>query len=249
MVRPTVSHIVIVEDDRTTRMRLAAYLREQGYRVTEAEDAEAMEGIIDTDPPELLIVDINLDGKDGLTITREQRAKSRVGIILLTSRSDQIDRIVGLEMGADDYVTKPFDKRELLARVKNLLARIAAIGQPVSGVTPTDTFGSWTFDRIRRRVVAPGGRAEPLTRAEFELLSALADHPGMILSRARLFELLGRDGAAPDNRTVDILIGRLRRKVEADPSRPELILTVHGEGYVLATASPSPALPAAARRA
>jgi len=104
MARAATAHIVIVEDDRTTRMRLAAYLREQGYRVTEAGDAETMEGIIDTDPPELLIVDINLDGKDGLTITREQRAKSRVGIILLTSRSDQIDRIVGLEMGADDYV-------------------------------------------------------------------------------------------------------------------------------------------------
>ncbi|TDL78264.1 response regulator [Palleronia sediminis] len=223
-------HIVIVEDDRTTRMRLAAYLREQGYRVTETEDAEDMQAVIDADPPELLLVDINLDGKDGLTITREQRAASRVGIILLTARDDQIDRIVGLEMGADDYVTKPFDKRELAARVKNLLARIADIGQAPQGAPAVDTFGPWRFDRIRHRLVS-AARIETLTRQEFDVLSALADHPGQTLSRARIAEMIGRGTLRPNNRMIDVVVGRLRKKVERDPTSPEWILTEHGLGY------------------
>lgn len=242
-------HIIIVEDDRTIRRRLAACLREQGYRVTEAEDAPTMEQVIDTDPPELLIVDINLDGKDGLTITREQRLKSRVGIILLTTRSDQGDRVVGLEMGADDYVAKPFDKRELLARVKNLLARISDIGQPRKGPGPTDDIGPWHFDRIRRRLVTQGGRIELLTRAEFDLLTALADNPGVTLGRVRLFEMISRAQGSPDNRTVDVLIGRLRKKIEKDPARPDWILTVHGEGYMLVADGPSPSAAPAARSA
>lgn len=223
------AHILIVEDDRTTRMRLAAYLRERGYRVSEAEDAEAMEHIIAMDPPELLLVDINLDGKDGLTITREQRAASRVGIILLTARDDQVDKIVGLEMGADDYVTKPFDKRELAARVKNLLARIADIGQAPKG-EPVSEFGPWCFDRIRRRLVSQS-RIEPLTSIEFAILKALTDHPGVTLSRARIGALLGRDNHHANTRTTDVVVGRLRKKIEQDPAHPDWILTVHGEGY------------------
>jgi len=223
-------HIVIVEDDRTTRMRLAAYLRTQGYRVTEAEDATAMQDVINSDPPELLLVDINLDGKDGLTITREQRAISKVGIILLTARDDQVDKIVGLEMGADDYVTKPFDKRELAARVKNLLARIDDIGQAPEGAPPVDCFGPWCFDRIRRRLVS-NERTESLTRIEFELMVALTDHPGVTLSRERLSELLGRGAPRPNDRMIDVVIGRLRKKIEASPTSPIWILTVHGEGY------------------
>ena len=178
-------HILIIEDDRTTRMRLAAYLREQGHRVSEAENATDMEVVINTDPPDLLLIDITLDGKDGLTITREQRMASRVGIILLTAHDDQVDKIVGLEMGADDYVTKPFDKRELAARVKNLLARIADIGQAPQGAPAVEYFGPWCFDRIRRRLIS-AARIEPLTSQEFDVMSALADHPGQTLSRARL---------------------------------------------------------------
>lgn len=222
------AHIVIVEDDPTTRRRLSAYLSANGYRVTEAADADTMEQIIDTDPPELLIVDINLDGhKDGLTITREQRAMSQVGIILLTSRDDQVDRIVGLEMGADDYITKPFDKRELLARVKNLLTRIAAIGQAPDGPAPLSDFGRWRFDRIRRRLVSAQG-VVPLTRSEFDLLHALTVRPGITLSRARLFEAIGQPNAGPENRNVDVLVGRLRRKIETNPAAPDWLLTVHG---------------------
>lgn len=224
-------HIVIVEDDRVTRMRLAAYLRSLNYRVTETGDAEAMEQVIDTDPPELLLVDINLEGgKDGLTITREQRSASKVGIILLTARDDPVDRIVGLEMGADDYVTKPFDKRELAARVKNLLARIDDIGQAPEGPPPVDTFGPWRFDRIRRRLVS-AARTEPLTRIEFDLLAALTEHPGLTLGRDRLSEMLGRGQQRANDRVIDVIVGRLRKKIETDPANPDWILTVHGEGY------------------
>ncbi|MDF3414597.1 response regulator [Sulfitobacter sp. M57] len=223
-------HILIVEDDRTTRMRLAAYLREQGYRVSEAENAERMENTISVDPPELLVVDINLDGKDGLTITREQRAVSRVGIILLTARDDQVDKIVGLEMGADDYITKPFDKRELAARVKNLLMRIADIGQAPRGPPPVENFGPWCFDRIRRRLVS-AARSEALTKQEFDVMAALADHPGQTLSRARLAEMMGRKAMRSNDRMIDVVVGRLRKKLEKDPAKPEWILTEHGLGY------------------
>lgn len=223
-------HILIVEDDRITRMRLAAYLREQGHRVSEAEDADTMEHIIAMDPPELLLVDINLDGKDGLIITREQRANSRVGIILLTARNDQVDKIVGLEMGADDYVTKPFDKRELAARVKNLLARISDIGLAPEGPPPISEFGPWCFDRIRRRLISQS-RIEPLTSIEFGILKALMDHPGVTLSRARIAEISGQEHQHSNTRTIDVVVGRLRKKIGDDPARPDWILTVHGEGY------------------
>ncbi|MCX7567878.1 response regulator [Sulfitobacter sp. F26169L] len=223
-------HILIVEDDRTTRMRLAAYLRERGYRVSEAENADEMEKVISADPAELLLVDINLEGKDGLTITREQRALSRIGIILLTARDDQVDKIVGLEMGADDYVTKPFDKRELAARVKNLLARIADIGQAPQGAPPVENFGPWCFDRIRRRLVS-AARIESLTRQEFDVMSALADHPGQTLGRARLAEIMGRASLRANDRMIDVIVGRLRKKLETDPANPEWILTEHGRGY------------------
>lgn len=228
-------HIVIVEDDSITRRRLAAALKKQMYRVSEAEDASQMEEIIARDPADLLIVDINLDGKDGLTITREQRSVSKVGIILLTSRDDQIDRIVGLEMGADDYVTKPFDTRELFARVKNLLSRISEIGQAVQAAEPLTEFGNWKLDRMRRRLIAKDGTIEPLTRAEFDLLHAFTRQPGVILSRDRLLDLIQHRQWATDNRTIDVLVGRLRKKIEIDPSKPDWIITVHGEGYVFAT--------------
>ncbi|AEI92823.1 response regulator [Roseobacter litoralis] len=223
-------HILIVEDDRTTRMRLAAYLKEQGYRVSQAENATEMDEILSADPAELLLIDINLEGKDGLTITREQRSKSRVGIILLTARDDQVDKIVGLEMGADDYVTKPFDKRELAARVKNLMARIADIGQAPQSSDQVEEFGPWCFDRIRRRLVS-AARTETLTKQEFDVMSALADHPGQTLSRTRLAEMMGRKAMRSNDRMIDVVVGRLRKKLEHDPAHPEWILTEHGRGY------------------
>lgn len=226
-------HILIVEDDRVTRMRLAVYLRGLGYRVTEVEDAEAMQEVIDTDPPELLLLDIGLEGKDGLTITREQRARSRVGIILLTSRDEQVDRIVGLEMGADDYVTKPFDRRELAARIKNLLSRITDIGRSAPKRDAIEEFGPWRFDRIRRRLVT-AARVEPLSGQEFDLLDVLTRNPGVTFGRPRLSEIVGRGELRPGDRSIDVLIGRLRKKIEADPTNPDFLLTRAGEGYCFA---------------
>lgn len=226
-------HILIVEDDRVTRMRLAGYLRSLGYRVTEVEDAEAMQEVIDTDPPELLLLDIGLEGKDGLTITREQRARSRVGIILLTSRDEQVDRIVGLEMGADDYVTKPFDRRELAARIKNLLSRITDIGRSAPKRDAIEEFGPWRFDRIRRRLVS-AARVEPLSGQEFDLLDVLTRNPGVTFGRPRLSEIVGRGELRPGDRSIDVLIGRLRKKIEADPTNPDFLLTRAGEGYCFA---------------
>ncbi len=227
-------HIVIVEDDSVTRRRLAASLTKQMYRVSEAEDAVQMERILARDPADLLLVDINLDGKDGLTITREQRAKSKVGIILLTSRTDPVDRIVGLEIGADDYVTKPFDKRELFARIKNLLGRISEIGAVTVSEKKSLTFGAWRLDTARRRLVNKDGEIEHLTSAEYALLHAFSRNVGVILSRDRLLDMIQNQKWAPDNRTIDVLVGRLRKKIEPDPANPEWIITVRGEGYILA---------------
>lgn len=238
------AHILIVEDDRVTRMRLAGYLRSLGYRITEVEDAEDMQAVIDTDPPEILLLDIGLEGKDGLTITREQRAQSRVGIILLTSRDEQVDRIVGLEMGADDYVTKPFDRRELAARIKNLLFRITDIGRSAPAPGAVENFGPWHFDRIRRRLVS-AARVETLSGQEFDLLDVLTRNPGVTFGRPRLSEIVGRGELRPGDRTIDVLIGRLRKKIETDPAQPEFILTRMGEGYCFAApASPGPDQPA-----
>ncbi|SDL34839.1 response regulator [Aliiruegeria lutimaris] len=231
------AHIVVIEDDSVTRRRLSAALRKQMYRVSEAENAAEMEAILARDPADLLLVDIGLDGKDGLTITREQRAKSTAGIILLTSRDDQIDRIVGLEMGADDYVTKPFDRRELFARVKNLLTRVEQIRSAAPASEPVSTFGRWKLDTVRRRLEDVNGTIETLTRAEFELMHAFVRNPGVILSRDRLLDMIQQRRWAPDNRTIDVLVGRLRKKIELDPARPDWIITVHGEGYVFATDS------------
>lgn len=227
------AHILIVEDDRVTRMRLAAYLRSLGYRVSEAEDAEAMQEVIDTDPPEILLLDIGLEGKDGLTITREQRSASRVGIILLTARDEQVDRIVGLEMGADDYVTKPFDRRELAARIKNLLLRITEIGRSAPVAKAVEEFGPWHFDRIRRRLVS-AARVETLSAQEFDLLDVLTRNPGVTFGRARLSDVVGRGELRPGDRTIDVLVGRLRKKIEADPTQPDFLLTRMGEGYCFA---------------
>jgi len=224
-------HILVVEDEPVTRAKLAGYFEAEGYRVSEAADGEEMWRRLSRDWVDLVLLDINLPGEDGLYLTRRLRARFDIGIILVTGRTDEIDRIVGLEIGADDYVTKPFNQRELLARVKNLLRRVAAAR---TADTPTMRFNDWEFDLRRRRLVAPDGRTVPLTRAEYELLAAFVRHPGVVMNRDRLLAHVTHRTWDPSDRTIDVLVGRLRRKLERDPKTPELIITAHGEGYVFA---------------
>jgi len=227
----TDSHVLIVDDDAVTRAKLAGYAEAAGHRVTEAEDGEKMRRVLASDPADLILLDINLPGEDGLDLTRELRSRSNVGIILVTGRTDEVDRIVGLEIGADDYITKPFNPRELLARVKSVLRRVGGntlIDRPVK------RFAGWTFDTRTRRLTSPSNERPGLTRAEYELLNAFVERPNIVLSRDRLLNLITHRSWDPSDRTIDVLVRRLRRKIEVEPKHPEIIITAHGEGYIFA---------------
>ncbi len=222
------SHILIIEDEPVTRATLTSYLEAQGYDVSEAESAQDAERVLAERPIDLMLVDINLPGKDGLRITREQRAKSNIGIILVTGRDDEVDRIVGLEIGADDYVCKPFNRRELLARIKNLLYRTGQAGHAAKKVY---RFEGFAFDVHTRRLETGDGELVPLTRAEFEVLNYLVTRPGQVATRDAIMSRVTHRRYGANPRTVDVLVRRLRSKLDVDPSRPPIIATVHGEGY------------------
>ena len=222
-------HIVIIEDEPVTRGALASYLDSFGYRVSECESAARAERLLAKDEADLLIVDINLEGKDGLEITREQRARSEIGIILLSGRTDDVDRIVGLELGADDYVCKPFNRRELLARIKNLLRRTSAMRQMTRRVVRFDGF---SFDLAMRHLQKDDGALVTLTRAEYEILRVFIGNAGIVLGRDRLCAAITHRKDASSGRTIDVLIQRLRAKLGDDPRNPRIITTSHGEGYV-----------------
>ena len=232
-------HVLVVEDDAVTRSKLAGYFQNEGYCVSEAESGAEMRDILGCNEIDLVMLDINLPGEDGLMLTRELRSQSDIGIILVTGRTDSIDRIVGLEMGADDYVTKPFELRELLVRVKNLLWRMsAAKGDFYSEVSGKQNenlvrFGDWVFD-IQRRALSYDGAPVKLTKAEYELLVALSSHPNQVLSRERILNMISHRVDAPNDRTIDVLIRRMRAKMEFDPKNPQIFVTVHGEGYMFA---------------
>lgn len=220
--------ILIVEDEPVSRAALSSYLQAQGYAVLESETAQQAEALLAETHIDLLLVDINLPGKDGLRLTREQRAASDIGIILVSGRDDEVDRIVGLEIGADDYVCKPFNRRELLARINNLLYRT---GQATHAVRQQFRFDGFTFDSRARRLDGPDGETVPLTRAEFEVLHCLVTQAGQVVTRDALMGRVTHRQYGTNPRTVDVLIRRLRAKLEHDPARPALICTVHGEGY------------------
>ena len=230
------AHIVIVEDDPVTRAKLAAYFTIEGYRVSEAEDGDEMRAILDDHPADLLMIDINLPGEDGLQLTREQRERSEVGIILVTGRTDSVDRIVGLEIGADDYVTKPFDQRELLARVKNLLRRVRRPAVPAE-TGQVRRFLGWSLDPGNRTLRGSDGGYVDLTRAEFKALALLSANPGKVLSRDRLLHEMAHRDWDPSDRTVDVVIRRLRQKLGDNSRHPRIIVTSHGEGYLFAATS------------
>ncbi|WP_299177339.1 response regulator [uncultured Neptuniibacter sp.] len=229
--------ILIVEDDIASRSLLSSYLSKEGYFILETEQADDLCERVQHEQIDLVLLDINLPGKDGLTLTRELRSVSSVGIILVTSKDDEIDRIVGLELGADDYVTKPFNPRELLVRAKNLLWRVRDSQQARSSETNNNhqwCFEGWSLDANKRLLTSPAGESERLPEGEFKLLASLLSAPGAILSRDQLMDAIHDREWTPNDRSVDVMVGRLRRKLGDNPANPHFILTAHGAGYMFA---------------
>ncbi|HET6725283.1 MAG TPA: response regulator [Gammaproteobacteria bacterium] len=225
------AHILVVEDDPVARGLLAGYFRNEGYRVSETDNGDDVVDRLARDPAELVLLDIRLPGIDGLSLTRSLRASSHVGIILVTSKRDLTDRIVGLEMGADDYVTKPFEPRELLARARNLIRRVRQAPPPAAVEMPDVCFNGWRLEPGKRLLHDPAGAVTRLTEAEYQLLATLVDNAGQTLSRDRLLARLNGRDWSPTDRSVDVLLGRLRKKLGEDPTNPRLIVTVRGSGY------------------
>jgi two-component system OmpR family response regulator len=228
-------HILVVDDDREIRQLLQAYLEQNGYRVTAVGEGKAMSRVLEEQRIDLVVLDLMLPGADGLELCRNLRVKSRIPIIMLTARGDEMDRILGLEMGADDYLPKPFNPRELLARIKVVLRRSAALpyDQPETTVRAI-RFADWTLDPVARHLESAAGVVVPLSGAEYRLLKVFLEHPNRVLNRDQLLDLTqGRD-ADPFDRSIDVLVSRLRRRLEDDPKDPEIIKTVRGEGYVFA---------------
>ncbi len=227
-------HILVDADDRDIRELLARFLGKHGYRVSVAADGRAMAGALNDWHIDLVVLDIMLPGEDGLTLCRNLRAaNSALPIIMLTAMGEETDRIVGLEMGADDYLAKPFNPRELLARIKAALRRAegprdtnAIDGAPVLG------FAGWNLHVEKRELHSPDGVMVPLSGGEFELLAVFATHAGRVLSRDQLLDLARGREAQPFDRSIDVQVSRLRRKIEADPRQPALIKTVRGGGYM-----------------
>jgi len=226
-------HILVVDDNREIRDLLARFMAKHEFRVTTAEDGRAMRRVLEKSRVDLVILDLMLPGEDGLTLCRELRARSNIPIVMLTAMGEETDRIVGLEMGADDYVPKPFNPRELLARVKAVLRRARSL--PEQGKAPERAvirFAGWTFDLARREIVSEDGVAVPLSTGEFDLLATFVRHPRHVLSRDQLLDLTRGREAAPFDRSVDTQVSRLRRKIEKDAKDPRIIKTVWGGGYV-----------------
>ncbi|GAA4898568.1 two-component system response regulator TorR [Ferrimonas pelagia] len=228
--------LLVVEDDEVVRLRHQGYFERAGYRVCSADSAAAMRTVLAQQAVDLVLLDVNLPDEDGLLLTRELRSQSTVGIILVTGRDDAVDKIVGLEMGADDYVTKPVEMRELLVRVKNLLWRIGLARQAPARVDVSRCeFAGWVL-APQARQLSRDAIPLALTTAEFELLQAFVEHPQQIMPRERLMNLISHRVDAPATRTIDVLVRRLRAKMEGEPDWPKLFVTVHGEGYLFAAA-------------
>jgi two-component system OmpR family response regulator len=231
-------HIAVLDDDAEITRLLSGYLQNQGYRVSETHAGPALLRLMAADPPDLVLLDLGLPGEDGFSIARQLREHWRCGLVIITGRGDAVDKVVGLEVGADDYVTKPFDLRELLARIKAVLRRTLAAPAPagaaaVEAAPRRYRFADWELDLAARRLLDPGGREVALTGGEFDLLSVFLAHPGRVLSRDFLLEQTRRREAAPFDRTIDVQVGRLRKKLEVDVDDPRIIKSVRSAGYIL----------------
>ena len=228
-------HILIVDDHREIRDALVKYLEKNGMRATSAANAIAMDAALRVGQFDLIVLDVMMPGEDGLSVCRRLRAASSMPILMLTALGDETDRIVGLEVGADDYLPKPFNPRELLARIKAILRRSDRAELTRGSLAGhRQAFDRWALDSDRRTLTDTNGAEVPLTTAEFRLLTVFLERPRFVLSRDQLLDLTSGRAAQVFDRTIDNQISRLRRKIEADPSKPALIATVWGGGYSLA---------------
>ena len=229
------TEILVVDDEHDLRETVAEYLARHGFAVRTAIDGEAMATRLQEKAADLVILDINMPGEDGLTLARRLREHSDVCIMMLTAAGEIVDRVVGLEMGADDYIAKPFDLRELLARVRTVLRRRAdADARGVRPEAPPKTlrFGRWLLDLDAHKLIGKDGEELRLTAMEFDLLHALARHPNKVLSRNQLLDLAHKRDWEPFDRSIDIRVARLRKKIERDPAKPQIIKTIPGAGYM-----------------
>jgi DNA-binding response OmpR family regulator len=233
----TATRILVVDDDASVREMLAEYLSTHGYEVAIAENGAAMRKELERAAPAVVLLDVGLPGEDGLTLARYLRERHDVGIIMVTGADHVVDRVAGLEVGADDYIAKPFDPRELRARLKSVLRRLEPkkAEAPKAGAARV-SLGQCQLDMKARTLSDAKGREIPITAMEFDLLKALIEHPNQVLSRDRLLTLTRNREWEPFDRSIDIRITRLRRKVEADPARPKVIRTVRGAGYMFVPA-------------
>ena len=230
-------HIAILDDEVDITLLLANYLQGHGFRVTQLHNGRALMALMPHDPPALVLLDLGLPGEDGFSIARQLREHWRCGLVIVTGRGDSVDKVVGLEVGADDYVTKPFDLRELVARVKAVLRRIepTSAAGPAAPAEPRSLlrFAGWELDVGARQLLDPQGAEVALTGGEFDLLCVFAKHPGRVLSRDFLLEQTRGREAGPFDRTVDVQVGRLRKKLGDDGDDPKVIKSVRSAGYIL----------------
>jgi two-component system, OmpR family, response regulator len=232
---PMSDSILIVDDDAEIRSLLGEYFEKNGYRVKAVADGRGMRAALRSAHPDIVILDLMLPGEDGLALCRELRTRTNLPILMLTARGEETDRIVGLEMGADDYVAKPFHPRELLARVKSILRRARSLPENLqSERVKAFRFSGWTLDVATRTLTAPDGVLVDLSGTEFRLLRTFVDHPDRTLSRDQLMELMLDRDAGPFDRAIDVQVSRLRRRLRDNGKEPCLIKTVRGQGYVLA---------------
>ena len=233
MTAPAPTRVLLVDDEPSLREPLAEYLTRQGFAVSQAEDAAKARALLLEETPDLVLVDIMMPGEDGLSLCRHLTEARQLPVILLTARGEATDRIVGLEIGADDYVVKPFEPRELVARIRSVLRRAARPAATAEDDAPYE-FEGWRLDPLKRRLTDPEGTVVPLSSAEFRLLCAFLTHPRQVLDRDRLLDMVQGREAHLFDRAVDNQISRLRRKVEIDSKNPQMIQTVWGGGYMLA---------------
>ena len=226
-------HILVVDDNREIRDLVGRILKKEGYRVSLAEDGKAMRKVLGGSGIDLIILDLMLPGEDGLSLCRDVRAKSSVPIIMLTAKGEEIDKVIGLEMGADDYMAKPFGSRELLARIKAVLRRTQTLPETETTLSgDTLRFDKWVLNTAKRELENDQAVLIPLSTGEYDLLMAFLGHTQRVLTRDQLLDIArGRDSVAFD-RSIDTQVSRLRRKIEIDPKNPEIIKTVWGGGYI-----------------